>query len=252
MDPLTIMALAQVGLGIGQMVKGAIGSLGKAPTMEIPKSATQALNIAKTQAGQSMMPGQKIMEDKLASQAAAASQRIMEASGGSGAALGGLAQVQRGLNDQLGNLAMNQASYIDQQKQGLRGELGNMANWEQQQFQMNQYQPYLHQMDASRRLTESGMQNLWGAAGNYVQGQETKKMWDGYLGSIEKQLAQGERQFTDYMSYLRGGGVQPQVVPPPTQTQPTEPVLPGASGLNLPTNNMWNSTPWFANFDPNK
>jgi hypothetical protein len=222
-DPLTIMAAAQGALGIGQMVKGAIQGSKKAPKMEIPQAAQQALQIAKTQAGQTQMPGQSIMEDKLASQAAAATQRLLESSGGGGGALGGIAQINQGLSNQMGGILMNQANYVAGQKQNLQNQLGNMAGWQDRQFQMNEMQPYLQEMDASRRSKDAGMQNLWGAASGFVKGQETKKMWDNYLGSQQKQMDQNAQQFQQQMELWKQG----QLPPPIPQT-----ILPETMPMN--------------------
>lgn len=230
-DPMTALALGQAALGVGQMVKGAIQGGSKAPQMIIPKSATAALNVAQAQAGQTKMPGQDIMEDKLAMAAASAANRVMEMTGGGAAGLGAMANINQGLSKSLGDMAYNQANYVAGQKQNLQGQLNNMAQWEQQQFQMNEYQPWLQKMESAKTLKDSGMQNLWGAASGYIQGQQTKKMWDDYINQQKLQMDLQKDQFAQQMALWKqgsGGGVTP--TPSPLTGNPPQAFYPTPTG----------------------
>lgn len=274
-DPMTALALGQAALGVGQMVKGAIQGGSKAPQMSIPKSATAALNVAQAQVGQTKMPGQDIMEDKLAMAAASAANRVMEMTGGGAAGLGAMANINQGLSESLGDMAYNQANYVAGQKQNLQGQLNNMAQWEQQQFQMNEYQPWLQKMESAKTLKDSGMQNLWGAASGYIQGQQTKKMWDNYINQQKLQMDLQKDQFAQQMALWKqggGGGVvngAPNGFAPPPQITPN--VVPSQSvqlgtGVDprliqtgaLPVGAgmyqsplMPNQQPWYVGFNPN-
>lgn len=209
-----ILTAAQIAYGLYQNYKATEASEAEP---EIPKSAESALSMARDQAARTEMPGQSMLEDKLASQAATAANRMLEASGGSGAALGGLAQINQQLGDKMGDIQMNQAAYADRQRQNLIGQLGNMANWEYQGNQINQEQ--------ARRLQESGVQNIWGAATNYVQGQQTKSMWDDYLASQNAEIDASQKAHREAMELWK------------TQNQP--PLIngmPGSGVQNTPIN----------------
>lgn len=211
-----ILTAAQIAYGLYQNYKAKEASEAEP---EIPKSAEAALSMARDQAARTEMPGQSMLEDKLASQAATAANRMLEASGGSGAALGGLAQINQQVTDKMGDIQMNQAAYADQQRKNLMGQLGNMANWEAQGHQMNQEQ--------ARRLQESGVQNIWGGATSYVQGLQTKGMWDDYIGLQESQINASRQAFS-----------QPRATVLPTESNiPNEPfnINPSMPSISNPT-----------------
>ena len=155
MDPITASILLSAGTNLaGFGLKRFLGS-GR-PDYEIPDSARQALNLARIHAAGPNMPGEQKAIER-AGVSAANSARVAQESGN---ALEALPSIQ-GQYDAAtqGILARSEADQkADQQR--LVQQLGQMAQYEDMRYQMNEYAPYAEKQQETRDLVGALSTNL--------------------------------------------------------------------------------------------
>lgn len=155
-----IPALAQAGAGIAQTVKGnRMGRDLKDPIYTIPKSAVEALSMARNQASNFMPPGYEAYMNDIAGIQAGTTRNIernaTSANQALGASLGAQEQQLKALNDYQG---FAQGNY-QQRQQNLVDALGSMAQYENQKWQNDVLDPFLRKSQAAQALVGSGLQN---------------------------------------------------------------------------------------------
>lgn len=161
-------ALIKTILGGAQMIGGGImGARNKRPTFEIPEAATQALGLARAQAGSDVLPAQGLFENLIA-----------ESSGDSMAASRAGAQnpaqvleqalgINKNRNKSLTQLAISGMDRKDRNISQLQSAMGAMAGWQKMQFDINEMQPFLERAGTASSLLGAGMQNTLGAIDSY-------------------------------------------------------------------------------------
>ncbi len=126
------------------------------PDYEIPDSARQALNLARIQAADPNMPGEQKAIER-AGVSAANSARVSQESGNALEALPSI-QGQYDATTQ-GILARSEADQKDDQ-QRLAQQLGMMAQYKDQEWQLNKFAPYAEKQQETRDLVGSLSTNL--------------------------------------------------------------------------------------------
>lgn len=177
MDPLTISAILmggkaayELGTGISQGIKGKKMAEGAVrPQYQIPKSAQTALSNAEAMAASSMFPGQQRAEENIYGATSQALTSAKEASGSSADFLAGISGVAGAEQEALGGLATKALEYQDTNKQRLNEALMSMAPYEDKQFEINQYQPFIDQVNAARALKGASRENISNAFGNVAK-----------------------------------------------------------------------------------
>ena len=208
MDPITLAALISGGLQVGKSLFGASQASKSKKEMEglrkdrpqyaTPESAKQALALSKQQA-YGDMPGQDYLEGRLGQATAAGVRRTQQVAGSSSAALGALTDIYGKRLDAERDLGYQAAQYKNQAMQRYQGALGQMANYEDQAFNINQWQPYQTRMNELSEQRMSGQQNFWGG----LQGEANVGL--NYMGT-QAQMGSMDKMFPQ-------GGGQPQTQP---------------------------------------
>jgi hypothetical protein len=143
----------------------------KNPTYDIPTAANDALANAQTAAGQTEMPGQRLMEQKLGAQTASGMRAMTEGAGSSAGLMAGIGAI-RG-NQMAGQADINQSamSYQDLNKQRLQSALSEYGNYQDKAFQYNKIAPFQtaqnqYNLEYNSAEAEGGAaaQNIWGGA----------------------------------------------------------------------------------------
>ena len=191
MDPLTIAALVSGGLKVAKGLFGAGQTISanrqlrdlrkNRPIYETPESATKALGLAE-QMSRSDMPGMDYAESKLGRATAAGARRVGQMAGSTSQALGAMTDIYGRQLDAERELAYQNALYRQQAMMNYQGQLGQMAQYEDQAFNINKWMPYQTQMNELMDKRNAGVQNLWsgieGAAGVGMSYMGTKAQID--------------------------------------------------------------------------
>lgn len=169
MAPLLLAALPAVmqGVqGIGQMIAGRnkIKDLER-PEYEIPAEVKQALAISRANYADPTMPGQQTMYDRNALASANAARASIEGGGGLSSLAGMAAAESQGAQ----NIGIAGANFQNQQELQYQGQLQNMADYKDQQFQINELAPYTEKYNEGREQIGAGQQNLFGALGSIAK-----------------------------------------------------------------------------------
>lgn len=159
MDPFTILAIAQGGLGLLQGLNGWVNMQNaKRPKYEIPQSVIEATRIARDLANQNM-PGynNSLMQNALATSNAL---RFAQESGNALNVAPALAAVQaKGARE----IDIANANFRLQTKQNLQQQLARMAEEEKTAWQMNKFAPYADLMHKSQTEIGAGIKNVFNA-----------------------------------------------------------------------------------------
>lgn len=159
-----IMAAAPLASGIyGIVQKAQADKLRKQfdqPMYAIPEGMQEAYGLAQSRAFDTSLPGQSLIEAGIDRGQAAANRAIME-SGLSGAER--LAAINAGAGNRMDantQLAMQMAQQQQQNLANYQNTLGQLAGYQEKQWQLNKQQPWMDAMEAANRLAEAGSQNI--------------------------------------------------------------------------------------------
>lgn len=151
--------LLQFGLGALQGIGGAVGmATNKRPQFEIPESAKQALSIAEMRANSNMPNYNQAVQN---TQLATANQ--LQAARESGNPMSVLPQLQANENAALRGVEAQNLQYRDQSQRQYQQQLQRNADYQEQQFQVNQFAPYADKQNRSNQLVGAGLSNITGA-----------------------------------------------------------------------------------------
>jgi hypothetical protein len=172
--PLPLLAaLPAVFAGISaitQMAQGkkklkALEAAGGRPEYETPEEVKQALAISQANYADPTMPGQQTMYDRNSLAAANAARAAIEGGGGISSLAGIAAAESQGAQ----NIGIAGANFQNQQELQYQNQLGNMANYQDQAFQINEFAPYTEAYNEGREQIGAGQQNLYGALGSIAK-----------------------------------------------------------------------------------
>ena len=161
--PYAIGAGVQGATALWQLAKSAQLAKTPRPKYEIPEAAKAALANAQLMASQRELPGQSIMEQKIAGSTANAIGQMKQAADSPAAILGGIGKLAQNEQGALGDLAYKAANYYANNQAQLRAQLGNMGQYQANQWQWDKQMPYQKDMAASSAMLGAGLQNLYGA-----------------------------------------------------------------------------------------
>jgi hypothetical protein len=120
-------------------------------------------------AGASMFPGQERAEENIYAGTSQALESAQGASASSADFLGGISGISGNQQNALRGVADTALKYQDVNKQRLNEALMSMAGYEDKEFMMNQYQPFLDQTAAARALKGASKENISNAFGNVAK-----------------------------------------------------------------------------------
>jgi hypothetical protein len=198
MDPLTIGAAAVAGVGSligigtgaadkrrGRKQREKAQSFFEENKYAIPESAQAALKSAQIQAQTVSLPGQDIAEARLGesvSRGISQAKRVARTPSEVLASVTGLVGQQM-QGEQ--NLALDAARNYQMQQQNLQGQLGRMAQLDDQKWQYNVLYPYQQQMTGAAQLQDrgtaginAGIQGLGQIAGGFAQMEGSQNRFD--------------------------------------------------------------------------
>lgn len=199
MDPLTNALIAggiQAGTGLFQTISGArqrrrarkdLGRL-EDPTMEMPSSITQMIELARLRAG-SEMPGLSTARDELGARTSRGVEAVSRAARTPGditAATRDLyAEEMRGIRQ----LETSGAEYRAARERELMGAYGTQGEYQQRMFDVNVMLPYQRRLQQYMTDAQTGGQNIahgigtMGAAGtDFLSNYYRLKMLQGWMG----------------------------------------------------------------------
>lgn len=191
-----VSGVLQTGLGIYDRIRGnkklkEAQSFYEKNKFQIPESAKSALSVAERQASTLRMPGEDIARARLAETTSAgvgAAQNVASSGSDVLSALSGIFGNQM-QGEQ--NIAMQGAQRFDRNQELLRGELGNMANWEQQKWNFNTLYPYQQMLGQAEAYSGRGGQGIGmglsgigQTAGNYATMQGEQNRYDSWLNTM--------------------------------------------------------------------
>lgn len=176
-----ISALLQVGTGIWQGIKGSQAANEERPTYEMPDEVKQLLGIAQQQA-YGDMPGYQQAKSNIEQQAATGFSRAENVAQSGSDLLGYVAASGVGQNRAMNELAASNAAYQTQQKERLKDALRIVAGYQDQEFNVNQLQPYQESQDAAAVMREGAIQNIVGGVQGGVSNYMSYDLYSKMLG----------------------------------------------------------------------
>lgn len=174
--------LLKFGLGALQGAGGLGGMLSnKRPQFEIPQAAQQALGIANMRAN-SNMPNYNAS----IANAQLGTANTIAAAKESGNPLTVLPQLQANENAAMRGIENQNLQYHDNAVQNQQQQLQRQADYQEQEFQLNEFAPYADKQNRSNQLIGSGISNITGALDSaastmmmdkLLQGQKQTNNW---------------------------------------------------------------------------
>jgi hypothetical protein len=174
MDPLTASALigavpavVQAGTGIWQMQQAKkLAKNNIRPNMQTPDAVMNALANSRSQAMQTKLPGQDLIESKIDASVATNVNNLKEVADSPAALMGAVNQAYVGGMDKKNDIAIAAASRFDQNQSQYQDMLGKVGEYEMQNFMFNKADPYMKTAAAASALKEGGMRNIYGGINN--------------------------------------------------------------------------------------
>ncbi|MES3018230.1 MAG: hypothetical protein V4721_10645 [Bacteroidota bacterium] len=145
------LGAAQLGYGLYQQSKN------KRPTYQIPDEIRQNLNQAEHGATQGMS---EATQQQYLSHLERGSAQALAASKTRGGGLAGIGQLNQNMNDGYLNLAVQNDQIKQANKDKLYGMRQNVADYKDQQFQINKQNPYYEGVAKNDAMMGSGIQNV--------------------------------------------------------------------------------------------
>lgn len=158
--------LLKTGIGAGQTIKGSRMLKkweGKRPTMEVPGSVNEMVELFRNLAGADRLPGQDIYEGNIRSSTATGIEAIKDVQSGAGG-LGAITQMVAGEQDKFSNMQARLEEMIYQNQGRLGSALGQKGQYEQMAWDWNKKGLYQEKMAEANARMGAGMQNLVGGA----------------------------------------------------------------------------------------
>jgi hypothetical protein len=190
-----IPAATQAGLGIYQAIKGFDLANAERPQYEIPQEILDNLTDAEIQALRGLPAQQKreFIDNVQRSQ-----QASINALGDRKAGLSGVTGINQQSMDAYRNLLTADANQRQVNERSLMDVRSNVADYRDKEFNTNQMQPYLEQMQAAEAMKGAGFQNVMGgvSAGSQmgidvIKFDKYMKMLEGFGGNNQSAIPSG-------------------------------------------------------------
>lgn len=161
MAPLALPAIIQGVAGIGQLLGGAIGTMGtKRPEYQIPDALKQSLALAKINFQDPNMPGYTQAKEVIDLQTA----NLIRGAVDSGNAQQSIQQIAEAARLGSSDLARMNAEDQRRDQDQLNQILGKVAEAEDMQFQINEFGKFQDQSQRFADIFGAGLENVFGAA----------------------------------------------------------------------------------------
>ncbi|WP_017731261.1 hypothetical protein [Nafulsella turpanensis] len=167
MDPITIISLAQGGIGLAQMAGGALTKTPKRPEYKPAAAIVEAEQTAERESNASLMPGYAQAQQGIQQSAANALQNVTKTAQSSGDILNSVGGIQGMQNRSLSDLVRMNMQDKARRKAVHMQSLGALAGEQQRAFQYNEAEPYQNAIQTKSALFGGGLQTLSDAAANY-------------------------------------------------------------------------------------
>lgn len=154
----------QSALGAGQLLFGTLMNNGERPKMQVPGAVQEATTIARQQAYQTVRPGNDYAVSQINRNAGQSINALNRSLGSGSQILAGVSQINQNTNQALAQNANQNSLFRFNATQNLQNSLARLGQYQQQQFQTNELQPYLTSQQTKNMLVGAGIQNLSGAA----------------------------------------------------------------------------------------
>jgi hypothetical protein len=127
------------------------------PEMQTPEGIQAMTRMAQGQMYQ-RMPGATQYENQIQGSTAAGMSAIQDMSAGS-EGIGAIANLYGNQQNQMSNLAIQNANFQQQGQQNYMGALQGLGQWQQQAWQWNKADPYMMAQDKAAQLDQFGRMN---------------------------------------------------------------------------------------------
>ena len=169
---MTMMALAQGAVGLGQVIGGAFSSA-KRPEYKMPEAVRQSLALAKMNVANPYSPGYS--QAKAESDLTAANQlQAAQQQGNPMEAIQTIAGAQQKANR---DLQMYNEQDQKSDVSNLQGELAKVAQAQDLMFQMNEFAPYQDKSQQSKNMIGGGLENIFAAGSQFTSMDLLKKLY---------------------------------------------------------------------------
>ena len=169
MDPLTLMAIAQGAMGVGQKIIGGIKkkkAQANFSPYEIPSSINMMLDKANSLASQTEIPGADIYRSRAQSNAAQTVENSQRVAGSTSDVLGTLSGTQKNLDDFYQEIAKKGSEFYQDNQRQQQQALQTMGQYETERWRQNEYLPYLQALGDANAIGQAGNQNIGSAIGS--------------------------------------------------------------------------------------
>ena len=166
-----IGAIIQGGVGVGEIVAGMLIQdetqdkikdwKKKYPEMEIPEAIVQSTDLYR-QASQQNMPGYELYQQQLQQSTAQGVSASREAATSAADLLGATTSLYGQQSRAMTNLEIENARQRAQNKQLYAQSLQNLGSWQQQQYLMNEYYPWVSHLNELQGIQQSAYDMLVG------------------------------------------------------------------------------------------
>ena len=165
------------------------------PTFETPDAYKEAVGIQRDMVAPQALAGAGFTEQQIRSTTGEGIRGLQEVAGDPASLLQTALQLYSNQQEQLGGLGAQQSQFMANQKIGQTGRLQDLlkgqAAYEEKEFEINEFQPYLQAAQAAAALKGAGMQNIQGGLSAMAGGAAT---------------AIGDKMQLDMYEKLLGGG----------------------------------------------
>ena len=174
------------------------------PQYTRPDEIQQYMELAKTQANLTQLPGQNIMNQNIQQSTQGTMSNVRELTESPTASLGALADINRMEIGAFNNLALQQAQYYQSSQDRLVNALQTGAQYSDQEWNMNVYAPWqsamnweMNKYEAAQEDRRQNKQNVANIAGSVI----------GAAGSLAGRFLGGGKQATSQPSQEQMQGV---------------------------------------------
>ena len=202
-------AAMQTGTGIYQMYKGNQLSKMERPDYSIPQEVLDNLTDAQVQALRGIPAEQRM---QFLQNVARAEQTSLAAMDDRKAGLTGLAGLQQSTNDAYGNLMAQDSQARFNAEQNLQSVRGNVADYRDKEFELNQMNPFLDQMKAAAAMKGAGMQNLMKGSTAAAKMNQDRIQYNQLLNSLPQAQQMNNGGLTVQQSQLQNNVVDPSAM----------------------------------------
>lgn len=179
---------AGLGIGVGLLQEQRAKKLEakSRPVQTPPPSATHALNLARTMAGENQLPGQDIIEGKLGASTAGAVSELKASADSPSAILANISKVYANQMDKERDLAIAGAGMKRTNEGNYINALNNYGQLEQKAWDWNTGMPYTQDMAAASALHGSAVQNISGGINTGINTFSQSLMNKMYLDAMKE------------------------------------------------------------------